>query len=166
MFGVDMLWKCFVRVWLNVFFACACCPLQKDSFFLYDHGVWAEEGPADFEVAQKDPKWSHQSGLRSPFWLLCEHWHFNLPVEISAHLPVRHTEEHMAICHSFSLYREKKGSPQHFLVFFCCFLDSRKKNKTEKEATFLYWNVLGLKITKREEEGKLGYTIFSHCRRS
>ncbi len=39
---------------------------------------WAEEGPADFEVAQKIQKWSHQSGIRLPFWPLCEHWHFNL----------------------------------------------------------------------------------------
>lgn len=99
-----------------------------------------------------------QSGFRSPFWLLCEHWHWNLSSETSAHLAVRHTDFTCdnAICHSILTWTEKL-SMQHFLVFLCHFLDSRKKGETEKDATFLHRKVLG--FNKKAETGI--YNLFS-----
>lgn len=106
--------------------------------------------------------------LRSPIWLLCEHWHFNLKsAETSAHLAVRHTEGLMAVQSATALiFIEKKKSPQQFLVFFCCFLDSRKKTKQRRKP--LFSNQVSCVQTKQKKgsQRKLGYTIFSHCRRS
>lgn len=109
-----------------------------------------------------------ESALRWPFWLLCEHWHLILVRrdQCTSSSPSHKRTRGSAIGHIFSLYRKEK-TQQHFLEFFC-FLDSRKKNKTEKEATFLYRSVLGLenKTRRGNKNRKPGYTIFSHCRRS
>lgn len=89
-----------------------------------------------------DPKWSS-------VWIkivvrtlaLCKE-------ECTSCSPSRRRTHGSIICHSINLHsktnkktqrRKKKQQKDlpHFLVF-CRFLDSRKKNKTEKEATFLY----------------------------
>lgn len=99
----------------------------------------AEDGPSD-SVAQKIQNWACQGEdhpsdccvnigtlMQHPFW----------PVRIKRALTTKGERQQDLPQH----WSSPKTTTQT-LVLFWCFLDSRKENKTEKGATFLYWRIL------------------------
>lgn len=105
-FGADMLWECFVV------FACACCPFAKKRIAIMALG--RRRSGWRWSCAEDAENGVISLVLRSPFWLLCEHWHFNLKsVETSAHLAVRHTEGLMAVQSATALVLIEKKKQSH-----------------------------------------------------
>lgn len=102
----------------------------------------------------EDPKRSHRSALRLPFFGCCVNigtWMLSQQRLVHVCPPPRRRIHGSVLCHGSLNGKKNKNSLQHFSF---CFLDSRKKNKTEKEATFLYWSVLG--FTKKKRKRKKG----------
>lgn len=85
----------------------------------------------------------------------------------SAHLAVRHTEGHMAVQSATSLVfieKKKKTVTATFLIFFCHFLDSRKKKQNREGSHISLLKCPGFQKKKKETGKKMEtgiYNLFS-----